>query len=61
MRLHRSFAAVALSALIGLMRGLLATVLGVVSWVVSGWAAFHFGDIGGQLGSPSDLEDRRLL
>lgn len=37
-------AVIALSALIGLMRGLLATVLGVVSWVVSGWAAFHFGE-----------------
>lgn len=32
------------SALFGLMRGLLATVLGVASWLIAGWAAFQFGE-----------------
>lgn len=31
------------SALLGLMRGMLATVLGVTSWFIAGWAAFQFG------------------
>ncbi len=34
---------VAASALLGLMRGLLATVFGVASWLLAGWAAFRFG------------------
>lgn len=37
-------AIIALSALFGLIRGLLATVLGVASWLVAGWSAFHFGE-----------------
>ncbi len=35
---------IALSAVFGLIRGLLATVLGVASWVVAGWVAFRFGE-----------------
>ena len=38
------FSLIGLSALIGVMRGMLATVLGMMSWVVAGWAAIHFGD-----------------
>ena len=34
---------IAASALLGLMRGLLATVFAVLGWVLAGWAAFHFG------------------
>lgn len=37
-------AIIALSAVFGLIRGLLATVLGVLSWVVAGWSAFRFGE-----------------
>ncbi len=35
---------IVLSALFGLMRGLLSTLLGMFSWVVSGWVAYQFGD-----------------
>lgn len=34
---------IAVSALLGLMRGLLATVFGVLGWLLAGWAAFRFG------------------
>lgn len=34
---------IAVSALLGLMRGLLAAVFGVVSWPLACWAAVHFG------------------
>lgn len=34
---------IAASALLGLMRGLLATVFAVASWLVAGWAAFSHG------------------
>lgn len=34
---------IVLSALFGLARGLLATVFGVLGWVLAGWAAFRFG------------------
>lgn len=37
-------AIIALSAVFGLIRGLLATVLGVASWVIAGWSAFRFGE-----------------
>ncbi|MGH8053290.1 MAG: CvpA family protein [Stenotrophomonas sp.] len=37
-------AIIALSAVFGLIRGLLATVLGVASWLVAGWSAFRFGE-----------------
>ena len=36
---------IAASALLGLMRGLLATVFGVLGWVLAGWAAFRFGQV----------------
>ena len=35
----------AASALFGLVRGLLATVFGVLSWLLAVWAAFHFGRV----------------
>jgi membrane protein required for colicin V production len=34
---------IVVSALFGLMRGLLATVFGVLGWLLAGWAAFRFG------------------
>lgn len=34
---------IVLSALSGLARGLLATVVGVLGWLLAGWAAFRFG------------------
>ena len=36
-------ALIGVSALFGLMRGLLATVLGVVNWLLAGAAAFYYG------------------
>ena len=36
-------ALIAVSALLGLMRGLLATVFGVLSWLLASWAALRFG------------------
>lgn len=34
---------IALSALFGLMRGLVAVVASLVAWVLAGWVAFHYG------------------
>lgn len=40
---------IGLSALLGLMRGLLATVLGITTWLIAGWAAVQFGEPAAQL------------
>lgn len=36
-------AIVAISALLGLMRGFVGVVLSLLSWLLAGWVAFHFG------------------
>lgn len=35
---------IAVSALLGLMKGFVGIVVGTLSWLLSGWAAFQFGD-----------------
>ncbi len=35
---------IVVSALFGLLRGLLSTLLGMFSWLVAGWVAYQFGD-----------------
>ncbi|MGV8960864.1 MAG: CvpA family protein [Stenotrophomonas sp.] len=35
---------IGVSALLGLMKGLVGIVVGTLSWLLSGWAAFQFGD-----------------
>ncbi|WP_305805565.1 CvpA family protein [Stenotrophomonas sp. YIM B06876] len=37
-------AVIGVSALLGLMKGLVGIVVGTLSWLLSGWAAFQFGD-----------------
>lgn len=37
-------AVIGVSALLGLMKGLVGIIVGALSWVLSGWAAFRFGD-----------------
>lgn len=36
---------IGVSALLGLMKGFVGIVVGTLSWVLSGWAAFQFGDM----------------
>jgi membrane protein required for colicin V production len=38
-------AVIGVSALLGLMKGFVGIVVGTVSWLLSGWAAFQFGDL----------------
>lgn len=35
---------IGVSALLGVMKGFVGTVVGTASWLLSGWAAFQFGD-----------------
>lgn len=35
---------IGVSALLGVMKGFVGTVIGTLSWLLSGWAAFQFGD-----------------
>lgn len=37
-------AVIGVSALLGLMKGFVGIVVGTVSWLLAGWAAFQFGD-----------------
>lgn len=37
-------AVIGVSALLGLMKGLVGIVVGALSWILSSWAAFQFGD-----------------
>lgn len=39
---------IAVSAVLGLFRGLLAMVLGMASWLVASWASWRFGDLASQ-------------
>ncbi|MCD9087921.1 CvpA family protein [Stenotrophomonas sp. SY1] len=51
---------IAISALLGLIRGLLATVLGVASWGLAAWAALLYGESAAQFlsaGSPAESGD----
>lgn len=36
-------AIVAVSALLGVMRGFIGVVVSIIAWLLAGWAAFHFG------------------
>jgi membrane protein required for colicin V production len=39
---------IGISALLGLLRGFVGIVVGAASWLLSGWAAFQFGDSAGR-------------
>lgn len=39
---------IGISGLLGLMRGFVGIVVGAASWLLSGWAAFQFGDSAGR-------------